>query len=189
MFLNNLEDENYGIQKFNYIVFVDIDGVFNHMNTSCNYKFLKESIETLNMLYDKYNIQLVLSSSWRCAYSFSFMQKLFKDNGIKASLIDKTPIIVAKKEDKISFCLGDFDYDNDDFCKEFSRDYEIYEWIHLFKPKHFLILDDFEMKMPFLKEHQFITSYWGTKNSDLALRKKHFNDCCKILEKNNELGD
>lgn len=183
----NLNRKNYGMEQFENIVFVDIDGVFNHMNIHCTYKFLEESVETLNMLYEKYNINLVLSSSWRHAYSFSFMQKLFQDNGIKAPLIDKTPIIVSKQEDKKSFCLGDLDIENDDF---FSRDYEIYEWIHMFKPKHFLILDDFEMKMPFLRTHQLVTLYWGNKESDLALRKKYFDICCNILEQNNEmLGD
>ena len=141
----DLYNEDYGIEHLDNIVFVDIDGVFNHMNTKCTYKFLKESVDTLNILYDEFNISLVLSSSWREAYSFGFMQKLFKDNGIKAPLIDKTPIVVCQQKQEKSLLLNeiiDIDETDNTYIK---RDYEIYHWLLLFKPKHFLIFDDFKM--------------------------------------------
>lgn len=189
--MNNLVDYNYRIENFEYIAFVDIDGVLNHMQMKCTYEFLKESVDVLNDLYEKYNIQLVLSSSWRHAYSFAFMQKLFKDNGIKAPLIDKTYICFNNNEKKVSLNLSELleeDYDDEYIATSlYTRDNEIYEWVKMFKPKHFVILDDFKMHGQFLQNHQWLTYYWGEKKEDLALRLKHLPKIYKILEKENEL--
>lgn len=174
----NLESIDYGKEEFKNIVFVDIDGVFNHMNTKCDYKFVDESVDVINELYKTHQIQLVLSSSWKTAYSFSFMQKLFKDNGIKAPLIDKTFTYFNNIGNNNYCTLEDIEKEETDV--HYSREYEIYYWIKIFKPKHFLILDDYEMKKFNLRQHQILTAYWG-KEEDMALRKKHLKECKRIL--------
>lgn len=175
----NLDDINYGKQEFENIVFVDIDGVLNHSNMDAEYRFLKESVEALNELYESHKIQIVISSSWKNAYAFSFLQKLFIENGIKAPVIDKTFTFFSKIENNNSFSLNEMETQTEDV--HYSREYEIHYWIKVFKPKHFLILDDYEMQMFELKEHQILTSYWGEKEEDMAFRKKHLNECKRIL--------
>ena len=173
----DLTSDNYGIENLDNIVFVDIDGVFTHNNTKCTYEFLEEPIDTLNILYDEFKINLVLSSSWKYSYSFAFMQKLFKDNGIKAPLIDKTFTVVSAEDKKKSFLLSDIDEEN-----YLKRDYEIYKWLQIFKPTHFLILDDFKMTEFGLREHQCLTYFWHNNPNKLALTKNNLDECRKILK-------
>lgn len=177
----DLNAVDYGTENFENIVFVDIDGVFNYMNMKCEYRFLQESVDAINELYDTHRIQLVLSSSWKNAYSFLFMQTLFKDNGIKAPLIDKTFTYFQNMENNNNFSLEDLE--GNELDVHYAREYEIYSWLKVFKPKHFLILDDYEMKKFNLREHQILTSYFGNNNEELAFRRKHLNEGRKILEK------
>lgn len=176
----NLNTLDYGRENFDNIVFVDIDGVFNHINMKCDYQFLEESVQVINELYDSHKIKLVLSSSWRNAYSFQFMQQLFQDNGIKAPLIDKTFTYFSNIENKNCFTLEDLETEEIDI--RYSREYEIYSWIKIFNPQHFLILDDYQMKKFNLNEHQVLTSYFGTIEEDMGLRKKHLEKCKEILD-------
>ena len=110
----NLDDINYGKQEFENIVFVDIDGVLNHSNMDAEYRFLKESVEALNELYESHKIQIVISSSWKNAYAFSFLQKLFIENGIKAPVIDKTFTFFSKIENNNSFSLNEMETQTED---------------------------------------------------------------------------
>lgn len=178
-----LFSEDYGTLILDYIVFIDIDGVLNHMNTNSTYKFERESVETINILFNKYKINLVLSSSWKDAYPFSFMQKLFKDNGIKAPLIDKTSTFI-NYENRINQSVNLVEIENMEVKNFYTREYEILDWIKKFNPKHYLILDDFKMKEPLLEKHQVLTNNWGYFEEDMALRKKHLNKCYDILNIN-----
>lgn len=173
-------------ENFDYIAFIDIDGVLNNEYFKGEYKFLEESIEVLNYLYEKYNLKLVLSSSWRHAYSFNFLQVLFKENNIKAPLIDKTYICfpeVEKKCDSVS--LYDLMTKSDEELQInnlYKRDNEIKEWIKMFKPKHYVILDDFLIKDKLLSKHQILTNNYGPDETKLGLRKFHLETIEKILK-------
>lgn len=188
--MSNLEDLNFyeenfyeeNLNKIDNIVFLDIDGVLNDMNQPCTYKFKEESIDVLNYLYKKYNINIVISSSWREAYTFAFLQKLLKDNGILAPIIDKTNVFFKEKEDINCVSLEEIENLKDDISNIYSRDYEILDWLKRFKPKHFLILDDFKMSNPLLFKHQIVTKYWSYNQNDLALNKNQIDLCEYILE-------
>lgn len=188
--MSNLEDLNFyeenfyeeNLNKIDNIVFLDIDGVLNDMNQPCTYKFKEESIDVLNYLYKKYNINIVISSSWREAYTFAFLQKLLKDNGILAPIIDKTNVFFKEKEDINCVSLEEIENLNEDISNIYSRDYEILDWLKRFKPNHFLILDDFKMSNSLLFKHQVLTKYWSYNQNDLALNKNQIDLCEYILE-------
>jgi hypothetical protein len=175
------------VETFDYIAFVDIDGVFNYMDMECSFGFIQESVDVINKLYEEYGIKLVLSSSWREAYTFEFMKDLFQNNGVKAPLIDRTYFNVTPQKEK-DFSLGEIECldDEDDVYKPSTRDNEIYEWVKRFKPKHFIIFDDFKMH-GVLKKYQCVTSYWGEDESLLGLRMMHLDECREILELDNDL--
>ena len=52
----------------------------------------------------------------------------------------------------------------------------------MFKPKHFVVLDDYLMNNDFLSKHQLKTDYWGDDESKLGLRKIHLDEIYRILE-------
>lgn len=165
---------------FDAVAFVDIDGVFNHMNMPNAGRFLKESVEVINYLYDKYNIQLVLSSSWREAYTFAFMQRLFADNGIRAPLIDRTYVYFCGRKNDAK--INVFDDKEPEPSDVFTRDNEIRKWVTMFKPRHFVILDDIEMQDGYLKEHQCLTDYFGNEEEKMGLQKCHIEQIENILK-------
>lgn len=169
------------MNNFDYVAFVDIDGVLNHSKIHCEFDFLQESIDTLNILYDKYNIKLVLSSSWRHAFTFFDMQELFKTKGINAPLIDRTYIVLTKDPVLVDINFDDI-YDINPKENIYSRESEILEWLKMFKPKHFVVLDDYLMNNDFLSKHQLKTDYWGDDENKLGLRKIHLDEIYRILE-------
>ena len=178
----NIQDINYGNENLDNIVFLDIDGVLNDMTSHYNYEFNKEAIAILNDLYKKYNIKIVISSSWREAYTFQFLQKLFNDNKLIAPIIDKTNVFFKDSIETNTMSLEEIENLKDDISNIYSRDYEILDWLKRFKPKHFLILDDFKMSNPLLFKHQIVTKYWSYNQNDLALNKNQIDLCEYILE-------
>lgn len=83
---------------FENIIFLDIDGVMNDI-FSKEY-FTKEAIDTLNDLYKEIEYKIVLSSSWKNAFTLYKMQEIFKSIGIKAPLIDKTMTFFKNEPNK-----------------------------------------------------------------------------------------
>lgn len=156
---------------FENIVFLDIDGVMNDIFS--NEYFTKEAIDTLNDLYEKINYKIVLSSSWKNAFTLYKMQEIFKNIGIKAPLIDKTMTFFKNDPNKRNNITLD-ELDNLEIDKIYTRDYEINMWIKVFKPKHFVILDDFFFDDEILKEHLVQTSFFGLEKDkgNLSLRKE-----------------
>lgn len=75
------------MNNFDYVAFVDIDGVLNHSKIHCEFDFLQESIDVLNILYDKYNLNLVLSSSWRHAFTFLICKNYLKKKALTHLLL------------------------------------------------------------------------------------------------------
>jgi hypothetical protein len=64
----------------------------------------------------------------------------------------------------------------------YKRDNEIKEWIKMFKPKHFVIFDDFLIKDELLLKHHILTNNYGTDETKLGLRKFHLETIEKILK-------
>lgn len=168
-------------EHFENIVFLDIDGVLNNQYFKGEYVFTKESVEVLNYLYEKYNIKIVISSTWKNAYSFAFLQLVFKENNIKAPLIDKTMTFITPDE-KRSKTMTLEELLNEEVNEIFTREYEINKWIKLFQPNHYVILDDFKMRDKNLFTHQILTYNWGEEESTLGLRKFHINKIEQILK-------
>ena len=88
------------------IIFLDIDGVLNsekwhkerfdkklYPNLE-NYplcEFDPLTIEQLNLLTDKTNAKIVISSTWRMGRTIDELKKLFEEVGIKGEIIGVTP--------------------------------------------------------------------------------------------------
>lgn len=170
-------------EQFDYIAFVDIDGVFNHLNMKCDEIFLEEAVEVINELYEKYDIKLVLSSSWRHSFTFSYMEELFRKNNVKAPLIDRTYICASANKTDLNLDDIDTVYDVNIKTDIFSRETEIYAWVNAFKPKHFVIFDDYKMMNDFLYEKQVLTRFFGEDSEKLGLRKFYMNQIDNILRK------
>ena len=141
---------------FKNIVFLDIDGVLqNNFTENDSFTYEKDSIAFLNQLYEEFQIKLVLSSSWRHAFTFQYMQDLLKENGILAPLIDRTYIVTDNERVHTAITLDDLDK-----CYTFNskdvmtRDCEVFEWIKMFHPEHYLVLDDFSFSIESLESHR-----------------------------------
>jgi hypothetical protein len=148
------------------IIFLDIDGVLN-VFASSSVDFEQESIDTLNELYDKIKYKIVLSSSWKESWPIYYLQEMFRNIGIKAPLIATTNTYFDKDNEKISFNLEDIGKFEEKEC--YSREYEILQWVRLYKVEHFIILDDIQILKDELKDH----AIWTLKN---GLRKEHLNE-------------
>lgn len=84
------------------IVFLDIDGV---LNSEQFYKetdsfvwdmFNPSSVKLLNKLTDAADAKIIISSDWRKNHTLPELQKIFKDNEIKAEIIGITPKLKCK---------------------------------------------------------------------------------------------
>lgn len=166
-----------------YIVFLDIDGVLNHAGCKCEKDFLQESIDVLNYLYDKYEIEIVLSSSWRTAYTMKYMNFLFSKNGIKADIIDKTPEYIGEYDKQAVENSEGLTLDQ--LCEaaippDAGRNREIIHWVRRHDVKKFVILDDFFFTNDICKKHLVQTSWHDEING--GLRKEHIPLIEKIFE-------
>ena len=88
------------------IIFLDIDGVLNsekwyierfdknlYPNLENHHlcEFDPLTIEQLNLLTDKTNAKIVISSTWRMGRTIDELKKLFEEVGIKGEIIGVTP--------------------------------------------------------------------------------------------------
>lgn len=71
-------------------IFTDIDGVLNTINRT---KWNQNSIELYNKVCLEFNLNPVISSSWRMNHSISQLQNIFLQNGIEVEIYDYTPIL------------------------------------------------------------------------------------------------
>lgn len=161
------------------ICFLDIDGVLNGEGSKNEKDFLPEAIKVLNILNKKYDIKIVLCSSWRGSYPFKYIENLFKEKGILAELYDVTPWYVGE-EKLVSFSMSEMEYMKQ--CSpDKGRNAEILKYIRLHGIKRFVILDDYYYSCKALNRHAIQTEAWG-KNS--GLRLSHLKRIEEILSMN-----
>jgi hypothetical protein len=111
------------------IIFLDIDGVMlpylsEYLKTrheDGDYHFKPECVEALNLITDRLNAKIVISSTWRSNRSLKRLQELFKNRGVTGEVIDITPKLGG------------------------DRGEEIQTWIDMNECDDFIIIDD-EMK-------------------------------------------
>ena len=86
------------------IIFLDIDGVLNsekwyqerfdiNLKTYPICEFDPLTIEQLNLLTDKTNAKIVISSTWRMGRTIDELKNIFKKVGIKGEIIGVTPYL------------------------------------------------------------------------------------------------
>lgn len=161
------------------ILFLDIDGVLMNENTmyyrndgsaliyNDGYYFLRESLEVLRHIVDKYNFKIVLSSSWRHYWNSTkienrkVLETVLGNYGLE--IMDITPDYLRKD------FLDSLDNHN-------RRGLEIYQWICDNKDivNNILILDD-DDDMGELKG-RLVKTTW--KN---GLLDKHINEVDKCM--------
>lgn len=132
------------------IVFTDIDGVLNpHWKT----KWSSKSINLYNKLYEKYDLKIVITSTWRITHNIDKLQDIFTQQGITGKIYDYTPIL--QKE----------------------RGLEIKEWLDNNKCDNFIVIDDKTSNIePFIKNNIIKCRSW------VGFSQEEFEIACKILE-------
>jgi hypothetical protein len=113
------------------LIFLDIDGVLARLVEGYRYGTLDgECVDALNMLLDRTNASVVISSSWRYVDKFSALIARLEGQGVRAGrIISKTPIPERQEMGVIlSPCRGD----------------EIGAWLDAYKQplRPIVILDD-----------------------------------------------
>lgn len=166
--------------KDTYIVFLDFDGVLNHINCHSETNFLPEAIETLNQLYAWHPYEIVLCTTWRNSYLFQDLCTLLSKSGIKAPVIDKTPEYT-----------GPYPSINFTDCTEqtlqqippnVGPNAEILSYIRRYQINHWVVLDDAPYQHPLVQTHHVQTnSYFDEING--GLRKTHLPQIQQILER------
>lgn len=136
------------------ILFLDIDGVLvsykklkdRHPEDNENY-FEQEAVEALNALIDKYDLKVVISSSWRnCRGHMDDLQNIFNLRGVKCELIDDTGWFLSPPN---------------------ARGREIKNWIDKNgEPEFYIILDD---EVEGIKP---ILNNWYRTDRDICLTKE-----------------
>ncbi len=141
------------------ILFLDIDGVLNvyQGKPDC---FSKEAVDVINKITKEYHLNIVISSSWRESFTFEELETLFKENGIEAKIVDKTPIFIGN------------------LTREFVsiRDEEIKYYLRTHNINNFCIVDDYAIRYPELVSHFVQTDYeTGLIKKDLPKIEKILN--------------
>lgn len=165
-----------------YIIFLDFDGVLNHIGIKNEKDFLPEAIEVLNELHKKYQAKIVISSSWRTCYTMKDLSDLLKKHGCECEVIDKTAEYVGEYSSSQDVFLSE-----EEFYKglgEFEgRNKEIIHYVKVHDIKHYVILDDLPFTNQELIPHCVTTCYFDTKNG--GLRKHHLIEIEKIFSLDN----
>lgn len=71
------------------VLFLDIDGVLNY-DFNNPYKWKKNICEKLNEVLLKYDIKIIITSTWRLHFSIPELQEIFKNNYISTNIISCT---------------------------------------------------------------------------------------------------
>lgn len=162
------------------IVFLDIDGVLNHIdhymrdnyNEILNWpfnQFCPDSIYLLNKITDKTGAKIVVSSSWRQGKTVDELKELFKEVKITGEVIDKTCSMIGVKGYsiprgcEIEHWLKAHKFQRINFSLEKQKEYA--EKSEIF---NYIILDDDSDMLYNQREHFIKTSrQCGLSDSDV----------------------
>lgn len=134
------------------VIFTDIDGV---LNPHWSKKWSKKSIELYNKLCDKYELKVVITSTWRIAHNIDILNDIFKEQGITTDIYDYTPIL------------------------EKERGLEIKEWLDNNICDNFIVIDDKTSDIePFINKNVVKCRSW------VGFSQEEYDEICKILNKN-----
>lgn len=134
------------------VIFTDIDGV---LNPHWRKKWGQKSIELYNKLCDKYELKIVITSTWRIAHSIDRLNDIFKEQGITTDIYDYTPIL--NKE----------------------RGLEIKDWLDNNICDNFIVIDDKTYDIePFINKNVVKCRSW------VGFSQEEYDEICKILNKN-----
>jgi hypothetical protein len=145
------------------VIFLDFDGVLNsnpYLVAQTGGRICADSrainpkaVQNLNVIINKTNALVVISSSWRHFFSLSEIKRILVDRGFcfASNILDKTPSLS-------------------------TRENEIQAWLREHpEVTNFVILDDIPMKI--LCQHAVTTTMRA------GLTQKHVNKAVKILSK------
>ena len=137
------------------VLFLDIDECLNNNlneETDAEHKrivvygqehwdsFNPRLIENINMLIERYNFKIVLSSTWRLLFDIYTMNDLFKNHmGIKGEIIDYT----TKRRLDVDY-KERLEWEGVDVCIPRERGLQITEWLNegKYNVNQYLIIDD-----------------------------------------------
>lgn len=124
------------------VLFLDCDGVINTIDNQLTSKdnielridgclidfvyYKPALIRNINELCNRYELKVVMSSTWRKDYEISYMKQLFKYMGLSCQLIDYTT-----KENM------EYNIENNDL-----RGLQIQKWLNENKVDDYLVIDD-----------------------------------------------
>lgn len=118
------------------IIFLDFDGVLNRLNDGESLLYLsKECVENLNVLIERSEAKIVISSGWRIPYSISNLRQILINAGFKypRCVIGTTPDLIRKPRET---CRGE---EIDLWLKKTNKDVD-----------SFVIIDDEDDMEPFM---------------------------------------
>lgn len=101
--------------------------------------FSKESINYLKQLIEKYNVQIIITSSWRIVYSLDQLQTMFDIFGLGKYIKATTPLISPRTK----------------AIQEFINEHNITSYV---------ILDDFDMSNVFDYHFIYVRNYFNEQD-------------------------
>lgn len=96
------------------IIFLDIDGVLRTHKSDLEHatilnqeipirvydrKFDPKAVNNINYISHYTNAKIVISSTWRNNFTIQELKEIFRDNGIRTEVIDKTEIGLTRGEE------------------------------------------------------------------------------------------
>jgi hypothetical protein len=153
-----------------WFVFTDIDGVLStskqyfmknlHPKYQC-YKFDPECSKIYNDIVNVMNAHIVLTSDWREQFTIDEMNDIFHWSGINHTISDITISLMGATyfmEQELAIC----------------RAHEILEYVHRFKIKKFIVIDDLDLS-PWLKNNFVQCPRYGEGIKQTGIKEKILN--------------
>lgn len=90
-------------------IFTDIDGV---LNPKFNKVWNKKCVDVYNRICKDFDLQPVITSTWRIKYNKKQMQEIFIRQGIMVNIYDYTPVLMNDRGLEIEKWLQDNEHTN-----------------------------------------------------------------------------
>lgn len=148
---------------------MDIDGVLNNIETfSKDNELDADNIKVFNEIVEKSGANVVISSSWRICFDFDELKQTLEKAGLKANIIDITPIHVPRDKWK--------NPDSDIVQPYQTRGHEIQAWLDEHPTDQFIIVDDND-EMSHLSPKLLKTKF------EYGLTSEHVDTALKLFNK------